>query len=210
MGSYGAKLKKKTEETGGKNLAPNPKSGGFEEKFTLPELSEKLPDKITEIEKQIFKLNDRTWETIWHIGHRLNEINIKFLNETSYKSISEYALETFEFSQSNTSNYMNISANFSLNHARNFGSKLRLLLPLDSQTREKYLEWFEKDNPSFRDIEEKIKQSTSAKKIPKKKVISISNKSISIDLLTLGKKINKNKVDEFERKLNDLINEFSD
>ncbi|MDH4129808.1 MAG: hypothetical protein OEV44_13705 [Spirochaetota bacterium] len=173
------------------------------------EMSESIPESLDEIENQIKKLKGKSWEIFWYIGKRLVFIKENFLRTTEYTNISDYAKAKFDFSHGTTVNCIFIAKNFSLSHARDFGSKLRLLQPLDIEKRQAYLEWFEKENPTFREIEDRIKSETK-KLVNSKEKYFIGKSKIIINLNELGKSIKKDKSDEFLKKLEALVLEYAE
>ncbi|MDH4128048.1 MAG: hypothetical protein OEV44_04805 [Spirochaetota bacterium] len=184
------------------------KGGGFKETQINPELSDEIPDLLDDIEKQIHKLDSRLWDCAWLIGKRLIIIRERFLQDLGYLNISDYAKDKFNFSHATTVRFIFLAKTFDQSTARNFGSKLRLLQPLDDLNRQKLLEWIEKENPSFQEIEEKIKSENKKLGRPKKE-ISLSKVKMIVDFRKMGVEIEKEKEKEFLKRLEALIKEYS-
>lgn len=187
-----------------------PNAGGYEDSIIHAELSEHIPDNLEEIESQISKLTNRMWETAWLIGSRLSVIKEKYLSALGYLSITEYANEKFELSSDMTSRFVFIAKNFTIADARQFGSKLRLLSSLDPLEMKKYLEWMKEENPTYREIESKLKEDKGQKLGRPKKEISLTKTTLTVDFKKLGVSIGSEKSQEFLQKLQELIMEYSD
>ncbi|MDH5681125.1 MAG: hypothetical protein OEZ36_06045 [Spirochaetota bacterium] len=194
-----------------KDVKINPfaqKGGGFKESQINPELAIEVPDSLEEIEDQITKLDTRIWESAWLIGKRLIAVRDMYLKDLGFINISEYSKEKFGFSHATTVRFIFLASTFDISTARNFGSKLRLLQPLNDSEREKYLDWIKENNPSFREIEDKIK-SENKKPNRSQKKIDINKTKITVNLKEMGLKIEEKKQDEFLNRLTMLIEEFS-
>jgi hypothetical protein len=172
------------------------------------QLDDYIPDKLIEIEAQIKKFEGNIREYGWQIGKRLNEIDKNYLKETGYDNIKDYALNTFGYSFTTTTNLKKIASIFTKEHARDFGSKLRLLSGLEENDIKKYLSWMENDDPTFREIEEKLKKDFPKKGRPKK-TININNTILKVDFRKLGKNIPKEKQKNFLKALEKLIEKYS-
>lgn len=185
------------------------KGSQFKETQLNPEMSEEIPTSLTEIENQINKLHGKSWEILWLIGKRLLEIKEKYLKDLDYLNISDYAKEKFNFSHTTTVHAINLSNNFSLSCTRNFGSKLRLLLPLENNMKDKYLEWMEKESPTYKQIQDKIKEETKPKIGRPKQDVNLSKTKMTVDFKRMGRFIPKEKSNDFLKELNELIDKYS-
>ncbi|MDH4130045.1 MAG: hypothetical protein OEV44_14905 [Spirochaetota bacterium] len=184
-------------------------SGGFREESIHPEMSEDVPDLLEEIEKQIYKLKDKTWEIAWLIGKRLIKIKEKqLLKNTKYTTLDDYIEDKFEFSRRSAYNFIYLAHNFNKVHTSAHGYKLVLLQPLEDLKRQKYLKWIDKENPSANDIREKIKSENKKLSMPKRE-ISLSKIKMTVDFKKMGVEIEKEKEKEFLKKLEALIREYS-
>ncbi|MDH4129442.1 MAG: hypothetical protein OEV44_11835 [Spirochaetota bacterium] len=181
--------------------------GGFKQ-FVDPENSEIAPESLIEIESQITKLKNKISEFGWLIGKRLIAVRENHLEETNYNNIAEYAEDKFGFKRSTTFNLIFIAHNFSKVQALGFGSKLYLLQRVNEKDRKKYLDWFEKENPSFRDIEEKIKSELNRELSKPKENINLNKVKLTVDFRKMGGIIPEEKSDDFINDLKALITKY--
>ncbi len=221
MSSYAKRLKKKIESGDGRELAPNPLADGFEEKYLHPEMSDKMPATLEEIEGQINKLQGRMWEVAWLIGKRLIYVRDNFIKKLKdYDNIGQYVESKFDnLSQRTAYQFMFITANFSKEESVKFGSKLALLQPLEEERRILYLDWLGKENPSYQEIQEKLKSDKKPVGRPKED-FSKSKTRFSVNLQMMDKKIPRSKrkefrelrddiTEKFKKELEELVSEFS-
>lgn len=200
MGSF-ADQKKKTET----NILPHRKAGV---NFSDTDVYNRIPDNLNEIEIQIDRMVGKTWEYAWYIGTRLNIIDKDFLQETKYSSINEYAKERFGFSYRTIDNFRFLSKHFSRTQALAYGSKLYLLSKLDNNEKQNYLEWIEQENPTYREIEDKINSEFKKPGRPKQD-INLSKSKMTVDFNRIGKYIPKEKQEDFLNELKELIEKYS-
>ncbi len=202
MSSYEDRLKKGSYTA---NLLQ--KGNTYRKELTEPEFSEDIPENIEEIELQINSLKNRMWEVSWLIGKRLLVVKDKHLEGTEFLSISDYAKSKFGFERRTTYRFMFIAKHFDQVTARTLGSKLRLLEPLNEDKRNAYLEWMKNDNPTFREIELKIKEENKKDPISKEKFL-INKNLLKVDFQQIGTSIPENKTDDFLRELEELIKKY--
>ncbi len=182
----------------------------FSQSKVESELSGTIPESLEEIESQIKKLTQKSWEIFWYLGKRLDFIRKNYLDSLPFTNISEYAKAKFDFSHGTTINCIFISKNFSISHARDFGSKLRLLMPLDEKKRVEYIEWMTSEHPTFRQIEERIqKEKVLTHPVQSIKDININKTKMIVNFKEMGIEIKQDKQDEFIDRLTALIKEYS-
>ena len=203
MGSYLDKVKKNKD----KNSVNPPGVGALQDKYVNPEMSETIPESLDELETQIGKLNGKVWECAYHIGKRLIVVRDSYLKELGYTSVTEYGLEKFGFTSDVVSRFIFLANNFGIAVVRQFGSKLRLLQGLEEDDRINMLTWMEKENPTFAEIQEKLKPEKKSAGRPKQD-INISKSKITIDLKKIGLHIEKDKQPDFLKALETLIKEY--
>lgn len=179
------------------------------ESSTINENFEKIPSSLDEIEKEIFKLEINVREYGWEIGRRLNEIDKNFLKETNYTNVKDYAFDKFGFSHRTTTYLKFIANNFDKGHARALGSKLRLLSSVNDDKREEYLDWMMNEQPTYREIEDKVKKKNN-KEPSKPKNYIVGSGSVTIHLSKMGLTIKKDKSEEFLNELKKLVERYSD
>jgi len=168
-----------------------------------------IPDSLEEIENQIADLHSQVEINGWHIGQRLIAVKNNYIDNTEYKNIYDYAFEKFKMGQTSTKYLMFVASAFTECHVRDYGSKLRLLQPLDENKRKKYLEWIEKDHPTFHDIEEKIKAEKMVKIGRPTQEISLQKTQLVVNFKKLGISIDKNKKAEFLEEIKKVIKKYS-
>lgn len=173
-----------------------------------PEMSENIPDDIEEIESQINKLKERMWKAAWLIGKRLINIRENHLEKLGYDNIHAYAFDKFEFKHATTYRFIYMASNYDLFSAQRIGAKLHLLQSLDEEKRKLYLEWIEKDNPSYRDIQQRIKDETKKPGRPKNN-LSISKKKITVNLNQMKRELIPTEKEKFINELNTLIEKYT-
>ncbi len=148
-----------------------------------------MPNTVDELENEIDRLKEEMQKSMWLIGQRLSKIKNEKLYETKYKDFTEYCTYRFEFNRRTAYRFLFIYDNFTFETARTHGSKLRLLEGIkDDEKCKELLEWMDKESPSFREVEQKVKElKTSSDKEtneiePKSKpIIKKSTKTIIID-----------------------------
>lgn len=180
-------------------------------RYSLDAIYRKVPNTLEEIENEIFELQNNVWECGWFIGERLITIRDKYLNELkeNYNSISEYAKIKFGLDSSQTSRFIFIAEYFTQADARQLGSKLRLLKKIKEEEHQEYLEWIKLENPTYRQIEEDIKNKYPTFNKPQKG-INMGRKKMVVNFEILKKKIPKEKHNEFLERINLLIEEYSE
>ncbi len=205
MSSYLEKMKNNISKN--TNLVDPPEGGSLQDKYTKPEMSDKIPEDINKIENQIFKLKDRMYEVAWLIGKRLIIIRDKHLKDLGYTNISEYSQEKYDFSHTTTVRFIFIAKHFDRSSAQNFGYKLTLLQKLNEQQRKEYLEWMEKENPTVREIEQKIQ--SELKKIQRPmQPINLTKTKLTLDFKTMNYYIPKEKSTNFMNEIEELVKKY--
>lgn len=184
------------------------KGNEFSDEYKNPELSEFIPDELEIIEHQIEKLKSKTWESAWHIGKRLIVIREKHLENTGYTSILEYAVNKFAFSDRTVKRFMFLAKNFDKGTALSLGSKLYLLTKLDEKQKQKYLDWIQENNATYREIQQKLLEDFPPAHRPKKE-INLSQSKLTVDFRKMKTKIPKEVEEDFLRELKKLIQRFS-
>ncbi|MDH4128847.1 MAG: hypothetical protein OEV44_08850 [Spirochaetota bacterium] len=185
------------------------KGAEFKDHEIHTELSDDIPESLEEIESQLQKLSSRVQECGWLIGKRLIEIRDKHLITTNYENIHSYAFEKFSISKNTCYNLIFVAQNFSRVQVLVLGSKLYLLRALDEIKRKNYLEWMEKEKPSFQAVENKIKSEQQKPGRPRED-ISFTKTSVKINLQNMGIKLSKEKKQAFKNELKLLIEKYSD
>lgn len=189
---------------------PHQKSaGGFEDTIIYPEFSDKIPDKLEEVENQIKKLKNKVSECGWLIGKRLISIESKHLEGTPYQNITEYAESKFGFKRTTTYNLLFVSKNFTKVQSIELSSKLYLLYSLEENKRQKYLDWMMREKPSRKEIEDKIKSEIKKPGRPKEE-FSLTKTAVKIDLREMGYQISKDKKQAFFSELKSLVKKYAD
>lgn len=173
-----------------------------------PELTDNIPNSLNEIEEQINNLQGHYWKVSYHIGKRLIEIKEKYLAETGFENIYTYALDKFGIGQRTCYNYIYLATNFNALQVTAMGYKLVLLQSLEKNDFQKYLKWIEKENPSLREIENKIKSDYPKQGRPLEP-INLSKSKLTIDFRIMQKKINNDKRNDFLEELTKLIEKYS-
>lgn len=140
-----AKLRKQVEEL--QNTEPSSKISNVH-----------VPEKLDSIEKEIDDLKIETQKTMWLIGQRLTVIKERELFKPAYKNFTEYCQRRFEFSRSTAYRFMFIYKNFDYVLALGQGTKLFLLERLREDDRKDVLDWMNKEKPSYREVQKKIKE----------------------------------------------------
>ncbi len=151
--------------------------------------NENIPDKLDALEKEIDYLKVEMQRSIWLIGQRLHKIREKELYKPKAKDFKEYCEKRFEFNRTSAYNFIYIFENYSHVHACEHGTKLRLLQPVkEEEKRKEILNWMDKEKPSFRQVEAKIKEIVPTEKKKSKSFEfqfdlfeDFENKSITID-----------------------------
>lgn len=167
-----------------------------------------IPNSLDEIENQIIKLKGKMWEFSWLIGKRLIVIREKYLKDLGYLNISDYASEKYDFSHGTTMNIIFVAGTFTQSQTFDYGSKLYLLRPLDETKKQKYLEWMKSQNPTANEIRNLIKSEIKKPGRPKKK-INLGKTKLTVNFKEMGITIKKDCEDEFLKRLEDLITEYS-
>lgn len=173
----------------------------------------KISNDLNKAESFLDNIAARHWEMAWAIGYLLRQIEIKHSDVISnkYSNISQYAQTRFSIEPKTAQRFMFISEHFDIETARSFGSKLRLLQPLDKQKREMYLEWIKKENPTFREIEERLKdEKGKTSTVGKHETIEIKKNTISVKLDQLGFNIPKDKYERLKSEITELLKKYSD
>jgi len=182
---------------------------GFREEAIYPEMSEILPDTLEQIEEEIQTLNSRVWECGWYIGKRLLYIKENYLTELNYSSISEYANEKFNFGTDLTSRFIFIANIFDIADVRQFRSKLRLLQGLDRDEIDNYLEWMKSENPTYKELENKVKSDKNVSVVNREeKEININKTVVKVNLRKMGLTIPKDRQTDFLRDLESLCRQY--
>ncbi len=202
MGTYEERLKK-----GSYTGSLLQKGNTFRKELAEPETSEEIPDDLEEIENQIHKLKDRLWEMAWLIGKRLILVKDKYLDATEFLNIGDYSKEKFGIEKRTTYRFIFIADNYDKMTARTLGSKLRLLEPLDDEKRKEYLKWMKLKEPTYREIEERIK-SEMKKEINQPEKFSLSKSILKVNFKEVGGMIPKEKTQDFLKDLDLLINKY--
>lgn len=171
----------------------------------------KISDDLNEAESFLDKIAARHWEMAWAIGYLLRQIEIKHAGviNNKYSTISQYAQLRFSIEPKTAQRFMFISEYFDIETARSFGSKLRLLQPLDEQKRKEYLDWIKKENPTFREIEEKLKSEKGNTNVTRQDIIEIRKNTISVKLNQLGFDIPKEKHERLKSEITELLKKYS-
>ena len=92
------------------------------------------PQSLAEIELQIDRLKQRWGECTYLIGQRLEKIRTeKLFKEKGYNDFKSYIQSALKMSESNAYYYMAVFEYFSEYHAREIGSKLKLVIPVLNQ-----------------------------------------------------------------------------
>ena len=164
-----------------------------------------IPKNIDDIEKQIESLKGTIYKSSYFIGKRLLEIQEKYLNDTEFKTIYEYAFEKYDFSKSTTYSMIFVAENFNEFQAHGLGSKLYLLQRVDKDKWDDYLKWMENDKPSYREIQARIKNE-------KDKLIdneNTSNEGVTLDLNKIIKSFQKESIPNLQKDLEFFISNWN-
>lgn len=196
---YFDKLQKQRE------LKPKTRNGDF----TDMSIYKAMPGSLNEIETQIEELKNKTWECAWHIGKRLITIREKYLTDSEYHNIYEYSELRFGLSKSTVYNFIFLAERFELFQTIGKTSKLLLLRKLPSNLYEKYLEWINADDPTVKEIQERIKAEyeNPSRGRPKKPVLYRQGR-FSIDPKLMGLKIDDTKARDFIPALEQFLKDY--
>lgn len=173
-----------------------------------------ISDSILILETEIFNLKKDIAKSIWLIGQRLFKINEKKLYKDRFKTFYEYCEKNLDITRRTVYNMMFVFQNFSFVQSIAHGSKLYLLQPVNNKIeRDKLIEWIEKENPSRRQIEQKIKFLNIKPEEHKQKKFFIktirNDKNIISKTIINYEIIKEDKREEFYTKLENLIKEYS-
>ncbi len=125
----------------------------------------KKAQQLQEIEEKIQKLHAEATRVDWQIGSHLRVIREKDLwRPTGAASFAEYVEMKFDFSYQSACDYMNVAGYFSRERAEKIGgTNLRILSHMaNDEVREKMAKWVEQEEPTTRQLTERLKQERKA------------------------------------------------
>lgn len=173
---------------------------------------ETIPKSLDEIEKQISDLKEDIERSGLYIGMRLLQIKNNYLESIKFDTIYEYAFDKYGFSKTTTYSLMFVAENRERFRALGMSSKLYLLQRVPEEKWDEYIDWMKKENPTYRQIQDKINQENPKVIAPPKDeiVFTKKNNKVNINLRKMGKSITKKNKDSFQQDLEFFIKNWEE